>query len=230
MLPNPAMFSKTLLVLFALSHPIAAINHEYRAEPSLDRHGLAKRAIEMELWNPRADDVTRDIFDGLEQANSNRYNHPTYQLKLPLNHFQTDDDMVKKAYDNIVSKVRQTPTILVAKLKVPSGPYKGNYFSTVPDGPGLGWLLRYKDHAPAWKHAIGTRNPDVLHAEDGVEMYFELMNPETNAEFQYPAETVMTVYGRINGGTVGIKQACSDTAAGAPNPTCAQVKANLNIG
>ena len=232
MLSHVVILQKAMLFIFLLLHLVAAIPKGDRFAISAstpEDHVLAKRAINMELWDPKPDDNTNDIFYGLEYPTSNRRTHPTYSKKLVISGFQTDAQVAEAAYNDIKDKVRQTSTILVALLKVPSGSGKGMYIFTVPDGPGLGYLKSHKAHAPAWYHAMGNRVPDVLHAEDGVEMFYEMENPETNEDFTYPPGTTMTVYGKIRDSTVGIQEACSDVKAGAPDPTCSQVKKKLNI-
>lgn len=227
-----AMLPKAMLCILALTQLVAAVPKEDRftLTPSTpEDHVLAKRAVQMELWDPKKEGNNKDIFYGLETRTSDRHNHPTYQKKLALSGLLTDASIAEAAYNNIKDKVRQTPTILVAVLHVPSGSGKGLYLSTVPDGPGLGYLKTHKAHAPAWYHAVGNRVPNVLHAEDGAEMYYEMHNPETNAEFTYPEGTVMTVFGKINNSQPDIQRACSDVLRGAPNPTCAQVKTALHI-
>jgi hypothetical protein len=232
MVSHFAMLSKAVLCIFILAQLVAAVSQADRSKmmsSTPEDHVLAKRVLSMTLWDPKKGDNPRDIFYGLETTNSDRRNHPTFYKKQPVSSFETAAQIARQAYNDIKDKVRNRPTKLVAVLRVPSGSGKGDYISTIPDGPGLGYLKRNKELAPAWNNAMGTRNVDVLHAEDGAEMLYEMENPETNTDFTYPAGTTMAVYGTINNNAVGPQQPCSQPANGAPVPTCATVMAALNI-
>ena len=83
---------------------------------------------------------------------------------------------------------------LVAAFGVPR---KGIFYSTVPDGIGLGWL---KDNArkvaplhDANSGGRGNGNNGIWHAEDSAMVLFERIFPGE----QYPAGSYMAVYGKM---------------------------------
>lgn len=232
MVSHFAMLQKAVLCIFILAQLVAAVSQTDQSKimhSTPEDHVLAKRAISMTLWDPEKGSNGRDIFFDFEFPTSNRRTLPTFHKKLPISGFQTAAQVAEDAYNDIKDKVPNRPTKLVAVLRVPSGNGRGDYISTLPLGPGLGYLKAHRERAPAWNNAMGTRVPDALHAEDGAMMLYEMENPETNAQFTYPAGTTMAVYGKIENGQVGPQQPCSQPGQGAPVPTCRTVLTALNI-